>query len=142
MPCPYDIVACSIGRHDLAGRSRPDCSPGKPVFGGVPKPAFENISHSVADGSPSAILAAPTLDDFWMTCSTVSAPSACASWIVAEPIVSVPGDVSITVSGRTRPASSAAAIVNGFIVEPGSNVSVSARLRIIAGTTLLRLLGL
>ena len=108
----------------------------------MPKPAFENISHIVADGKPSAILAAPTLDDFWMTCSTVSAPSGCASWIVSGPIVSVPGAVSITVSGRTRPASSAAAIVNGFIVEPGSNVSVSARLRIIAGATLLRLLGL
>ena len=78
----------------------------------------------------SAIFAAPTLDDFWITCSTVSAPSAMR--VVdrcAAPMVSVPGAVWITVSGRTLPASSAAAIVNGFIVEPGSNMSVSARLR-------------
>ena len=33
-------------------------------------------------GSDSAIFAAPTLDDFWITCSTVSAPAGCASWIV------------------------------------------------------------
>ena len=31
--------------------------------------------------------------------------------------------------GVTRPASSAIAIVNGFMVEPGSKVSVRARLR-------------
>ena len=33
------------------------------------------------------------------------------------------------VCGVTRPVSSASATMNGFIVEPGSNVSVSARLR-------------
>ena len=48
----------------------------------------------------------------------------------------------MTVSGRTLPASSAAAIVNGFIVEPGSNVSVSARLRIRSRATLSRRFGL
>ena len=32
------------------------------------------IRHSVAGGSDSAIFAAPTLDDFWITCSTVNAP--------------------------------------------------------------------
>jgi hypothetical protein len=54
----------------------------------------------------------------------------------------MPGAVSTTVSGRTRPASSAAAMVNGFSVDPGSKMSVSARLRIVAGATLLRLFGL
>ena len=44
-------------------------------------------------------------------------------------MVSVPASVWMSVSGRTFPVSSAAEIVNGFIVEPGSNVSVSARLR-------------
>ena len=58
------------------------------------------------------------------------------------PIVSAPASVWITVSGRTLPASSAVAIVNGFIVEPGSNVSVSARLRIRSRATLLRRFGL
>jgi len=41
-----------------------------------------------------------------------------------------------------RPTFSAVAIVNGFIVEPGSNTSVSARLRIFSRATLLRALGL
>jgi hypothetical protein len=48
-------------------------------LGGVPKPALENISHMVSDDKPSAILAAPTFEDFWITCSTVSVPSGCAS---------------------------------------------------------------
>ena len=56
--------------------------------------------------------------------------------------MSVPGAVSIRVSGRTLPASIAAAMVNGFIVEPGSNTSVSARLRIFSRATLLRAFGL
>ena len=115
---------------------------GKAGRGGVPKPASENICHSVSDGNDSAIFAAPTFDDFWITCSTVSGPARCASWIVCLPIVSSPASVWITVSGRTLPASSAAAIVNGFIVEPGSNVSVSARLRIFSRATLSRRLGL
>ncbi len=142
MPWPYAIVACSIGFHVFAGRSRPATSPGKPVFGAAPKPASESICHIVADGSDSAIFAAPTFDDFWITCSTVSAPAGCASWIVFGPIVSEPGPVWITVSGRTAPLSSAAAIVNGFSVEPGSNTSVSARLRILSRATLLRAFGL
>ena len=91
MPWPYAIVACSIGCHVFAGRSRPATSPGNPVCGGVPKPASESICHIVSGGSDSAIFAAPTFDDFWITCSTVSAPFGCASWIVAVPIVSVPG---------------------------------------------------
>ena len=44
MPCPNAIVACSIGRQLFAGRSRPETSPGKPVFGGVPKPAPDLLS--------------------------------------------------------------------------------------------------
>ena len=63
-PCPYDIVACSIGFHVFGARSRPATSPGNPVFGGVPKPASENMRHSVSAGSDSAIFAAPTFDDF------------------------------------------------------------------------------
>ena len=44
--------------------------------------------------------------------------------MVALPIVSVPGAVSITVSGRSFPRLERAAIVNGFSVEPGSKLSV------------------
>ena len=49
---------------------------GSPCSGGVPKPASESVRHIVAGGSDSAIFAAPTFDDFWITCSTVSAPLA------------------------------------------------------------------
>src|SRR5882672_9566693 len=141
-PWPYDIVACSIGFHVFGGRRRPATSPGNPVFGADPNPDSENIRHSVSEGSDNAIFAAPTFDDFWITCSTVSGPALCASWIVLGPIFSAPSSVWITVSGRTLPASRAAAIVNGFIVEPGSNVSVSVRLRIFSRATLSRRFGL
>ncbi len=86
--------------------------------------------------APSAILAAPTFEDFWITCATVSAPCGCASWIVRLPIVSWPGAVWMTLSGFTVPASSAAAAVNGFSVEPGSKRSVTARLRVRRGSSL------
>ncbi len=74
MPWPYAIVACSIGRHVLYGRNLPATSPGKPVFGVVPKPERESICHIVSGGSISAIFAAPTLLDFCITCSTVNGP--------------------------------------------------------------------
>ena len=56
-------------------------------------------------------------------------------------MVMLPGAVWIIVSGVTRPVSSASATTNGFIVEPGSKVSVSARLRSCAPDRLLRLPG-
>ena len=40
-----------------------------------------------------------------------------------------PGAVSIMVSGWYIPDMSAAAIVNGFMVEPGSKTSVTTRFR-------------
>jgi hypothetical protein len=78
-PWPYAIVACSIGFHVLGERRRPATSPGNPVRGGVPNPESASVRQSVSGGRPSAILAAPTFDDFWITCSTVSAPLGCAS---------------------------------------------------------------
>jgi len=41
----------------------------------------------------------------------------------------LPGVALISEVGLTRPVSSAQAITKGFIVEPGSKMSVSARLR-------------
>ena len=58
---------------------------------------------------------------------------------MVEPVsVMRPGAVWITVSGVTRPLSIAQAATNGFIVEPGSKVSVSARLRSCAPVRLRR----
>ena len=49
---------------------------------------------------------------------------------MVEPVTCIfPGAVWMTVSGVTRPLSSAHAATKGFIVEPGSKVSVRARLR-------------
>ena len=101
-----------------------------------------NIVHICSGARPRAIFAAPTFDDFCITCATVSAPSVCASWIVRLPMVSRPGAVWITVSGFTVPASSAVAAVKGFSVEPGSNRSVTARLRVRLASKRPRLLGL
>jgi hypothetical protein len=88
----------------LAGRS-----PGNPSRGGAPNPTRWNRSCISSRGSESAIFAAPTLDDFWMTCAAVSRPDGCASWIVKRAIVSVPGAVWICVCGVTRPSSIASA---------------------------------
>jgi hypothetical protein len=90
----------------------------------------------------AAILAAPTLDDFWMTSATLSAPCGWASEIVALPIVRRPGAQLMMVSKRTLPVSSPRAMVNGFRVEPGSKVSVTARLRSCAPDSPSRLFGL
>ena len=77
MPWPNAMLACSIGRHDLYGRTRPATAPGKPNFGCWPKPDLVNISHISCGGIGSAILAMPMLDDFWMICDTVSTPFGC-----------------------------------------------------------------
>src|SRR5437016_6168924 len=142
MPCPKDIVACSIGRQLRYGLSFPAASPGKPRPGAAPKPTSRNISHIDSAESASAIFAAPTLEDFWMTCATVSELSKWASWMVAAPMLRLPGAIWITESGLTRPPSRARATVKGLSVEPGSKVSVSVRFRSCAPASLLRLFGL
>ena len=53
------------------GRRRPLTSPGKPRFGAWPKPRLSNRSHISFGVKPRAILAVPTLDDFWITSATV-----------------------------------------------------------------------
>ncbi len=59
-----------------------------------------------------------------------------------SPITNQPGPVSMRVSGFATPASRAAATNRGFMVEPGSKVSVTARLRSRAASKVARLLGL
>src|SRR3972149_3059666 len=61
-----------------------------------------------------------------MICSTVSSPPACASRMVAVPIVRLPGAVWIVLCGVRRPDSRATAMVKGLSVEPGSKGSVTA----------------
>ena len=54
------------------------------------------------------------------TSATVSTPCGCVSWIVYLPTIIRPIRQSNRSSGLTTPASSAAAMVNVFIVDPGS----------------------
>ena len=122
-------MACSTGRQVFHGRSLPVTAPGKSICGFCPKPTCEYSSHISRGDICIAIFTVPTLLDFWITPATVRAPW---GWVsrICEPVMTiVPGEVSITVSGVTRPDSSAQAATKGFIVEPGSKMSVSARLR-------------
>ncbi|MNZ98849.1 hypothetical protein D3C78_1181530 [compost metagenome] len=64
------------------------------------------------------------------------------SRMVYLPNCSVPGYTSTVSLGFQRPDSSAALMEIAFMVEPGSNTSIIARLRIIAGCRLRRLFGL
>lgn len=67
--------------------------------------------------------------DFCSACATVSEPWFDVSWITAGPILYVPGDVLMIVFGVTLRWSIDSATTSGLIVEPGSNVSITARLR-------------
>src|SRR3990167_3065814 len=64
------------------------------------------------------------------------------SRIVYLPIRKVPGYTSTVSVGFQRPLARAALMENGFMVEPGSNTSIIARLRMAAGCRLRRLFGL
>ncbi len=92
-------------------------------------PTWAYSSHISCGGICIAILTVPTLLDFWITWATVSTPWGSWSLTVLPGTCSQPGPVSMGVSARTRPVSSAHAAMKGFIVEPGSKMSVSARLR-------------
>ena len=76
-----------------------------------------------------AMRAEPMLLDFWITSCTVSAACGWASRTTSGPTTRLPGAVLMVCSGLMRRVSSASATTSGFIVEPGSNTSVSARLR-------------
>jgi len=95
----------------------------------------QRAPHALRGQAERDLRAYRTFDDFWITCSNVSVPTGWASRIVLPEIVSEPGRWRSSCRPHA-PASSAAAAVNGFIVEPGSNTSVSARLRIRSGATL------
>ncbi len=120
----------------------PLASPGKPLSGAEPKPSASNMVPMRSGGMRSMILAAPMLEDFWITCDTVSSPPGWSSLMVQPPMLMCPGAVWISVSGVTMPSSRAAATVNGFRVEPGSKRSVTERLRVWRPVTSVRLLGL
>ena len=71
----------------------------------------------------------PTLEDFASTVASGIAPRLCSSWMSDEPTWMNPGLVSMMLSALNRPEASPAATKNGLMLEPGSNRSVTARLR-------------
>ncbi len=83
-----------------------------------------------------------TLLDAFMASLSVTTPKPRMSRMVKRPMVRRPSPVSIRVSGRTSPRSSASAATIGLTVEPGSKVSVRARLRTCSPLRLRRWLGL
>src|SRR3972149_463133 len=136
------MVACSMGRQVFGSRNLPDASPGKLLPVCTPNPLSDRPRQSISDFSDKATLAEPTLLDLCMICDTVIIAAGCWSWIFLLFTMNTPCSVLTRVLGRILPASIAVATVNGFIVEPGSNRSVIARLRIALLLELLRLLGL
>ena len=141
IPCPYDIVACSIFCQFLYGRNKPGDTPGKPILYCRPKPTALNISHMSCGSSMKEILLVPILDDFWITSCTVIRPFGCESLITAPPICNCPAPVSIVLSGAIFRFSKASATVKGLSVDPGSKISVTARLRKASMSILARVLG-
>ena len=84
----------------------------------------------------------PTLEDLASTVARPMAPRLCSSSKVVAPTWMKPGAVSMTLSALNLPDARAAATMNGLTLEPGSNRSVTARLRYAAGTICSRSLGL
>src|SRR5258706_9053080 len=112
-----------MARQLPGGRSRPVTAPDNPARGACPNPAAVSVSHRLWAGSCNAIFAVPMLLDLATICSTVSNPCELVSEIVRPPILIHPGEVCTVDCGVTTPASSAVAIENGLMVEPGSKVS-------------------
>ena len=77
-----------------------------------------------------------------MICATVNTSFGCESVMVEPPMVIRPGAVLMGVLGVTMPLSSASAVMKGFMVEPGSKLSVSTRLRSCSPLRFTRRLGL
>ena len=81
-------------------------------------------------GKDKASLADPTLEDLTIMPVKGSRHHSYGYREWCEPKRIEPGEVLTMVFGVYLPLSSAAATVNGFMVEPGSNISIAPRLRI------------
>ena len=103
----------------------PVASPLSSMPVGAPKPNRRNASYSRAPPSARPIFAAPTLFDSASTSAGVIGPcpygwsTRSALWMWTRPMVRLLSSTNVSVV-VIAPASSAAAMVNGFITEPGS----------------------
>src|SRR5665647_1259133 len=86
-----------MGRHVFGSRNFPGASPGKLLPVGAPNPLSDRPCHIVSGFIDRAILAAPILLDFCITCATVNIDSGSASWIFLLPNSYTPCSVLIIV---------------------------------------------
>ena len=108
----------------------PGDSPGRPLPVRRPIPKPDSVRQMSSAFIVSATRAAPTLLDCASTVVSSTRPR--FEWsdvILRRSIVSTPGLVSMIECGVYLPPSSAADITNGLKLEPGSKMSVTARLR-------------
>ncbi|MCY1368696.1 hypothetical protein D9M69_556940 [compost metagenome] len=135
------MVAFSIRRQRSQGRRRPGAAPGNPTCGAWPRPNSVKRSHISRDSSFSEIIVIPILLDLRSTPATSSVPLRLTSLIVLPWYWKRPLPVSNSVLVVMRPRSNASAAVNGFMIEPGSKVSVMAWLRSLDPWKVSRLFG-
>ena len=100
------------------------------------------MSQICSGFSDKATLAVPTLLDFARMVARSITPRLDSSSNTLFPTWMKPGEVSTTLSGRYWPDARAAAMMNGLMLEPGSKMSVTARLRYRAGFNCSRSFGL
>src|SRR5580698_10106601 len=120
----------------------PADSPGKLLPVTWPKPKPFKVLQICSGCSDSATFAVPTLLDLARIVARSMEPKLCSSSNTFEPTFKNPGDVSMTLSGLYCPDANAAAMMKGLMLEPGSKISVAARLRYIAGFSCSRSFGL
>ena len=80
-------------------------------------------------GSVSAMCAMPTLELLASTVAMSMAPRLCSSSKIFAPTLKKPGEVSMMLWSSYLPEAIPAATKNGLMDEPGSKMSVAARLR-------------
>ena len=107
----------------------PADSPGNSLPVTCPNPSAVSVVQICSGFRESATLAVPTLLDLARMVARSMTPRSCSSSNTLLPTWMKPGEVSTTLSGRYWPEASAAAMMNGLMLEPGSKMSVAARLR-------------
>src|SRR5580700_9322981 len=120
----------------------PADSPGKLLPLTWPNPKPVNVLQICSGCSDSAIFAVPTLLDLARIVAKSITPKLCSSSSILLPTLKNPGEVSTTLSGLYCPEARAAAIMKGLMLEPGSKISVAARLRYRPGFNCSRSFGL
>ena len=130
MPWPIGTVPIVDPDHWSSGSAKPGDSPGKSMPVLFPKP--KRSTHDASRPSPSrcAIVIVPMFDEYSTIWRTVirSVPRECASRMSGRRPGASAGARN-DVRGLTIPSCSPAATVTSLKVDPGSYVSVTARLR-------------